>query len=119
MSQYTNTIESTFASLASKLAAATVSSNIVITDPENIIIDNSSTTGSLGYILKSNIKQGIIFDFTTTNTEKATLTSLTSSFNGCTNLSAFGPFPTNNVTSAVGLFKDCTALLKVDVDALT
>lgn len=119
MSQYSTTIETTYANLAENLASATVSSNIYITDPANIIINSSSTSGSLGYIFKNNIKSGVLFDLTATETEKSTITALSYAFEGCTNIYAIGALPDNKLTVAEGLYKDCTALTKVDVDSLS
>src|SRR5574344_857878 len=119
MAHYSSTIETTFSNLAENLAAATESSNIYISDPANINIYSSSTSGSLGYIFKNNIKSGILFDLTATETEKSSLTGLDSAFEGCSNISYFGALPTSSLTSATSLFKDCTSLIGVDVDALT
>src|SRR5574344_435914 len=119
MAHYSSTIETTFSNLAENLAAATESSNVYISDPANINIYSSSTSGSLGYIFKNNIKSGILFDLTATETEKSSLTGLDSAFEGCSNISYFGALPTSSLTSATSLFKDCTSLIGVDVDALT
>src|SRR5574344_1030225 len=119
MPQYSTTITTTYSNLAENLSAVTSSSNILISDPENIIIGSSSAAGTLGYILKSQIKTNVLFDISPTETEKASISSLDSAFEGCSNLSGFGAFPENHQTSATSLFKNCSSLSKVDVDSLT
>src|SRR5574344_630269 len=68
---YTNTVTTTWANLITTLNALTADSNIEITDPENVILDNSTTSGSLGYVVKNSHTRSYKLDFTPTDMTKA------------------------------------------------
>ena len=141
---YTNTVTTTWANLITTLNALTADSNIEITDPENVILDNSATSGSLGYLLKNSYTGSYKLDFTPTDMTKAqygTNNGL-ALFNGCKKLAGIGDLPsaitngnsmftncsafkkwtltkTSNITNASSMFLDCAAMSIFDATYMT
>lgn len=110
---YTNTVTTTWANLITTLNALTADSNIEITDPENVILDNSTTSGSLGYLLKNSYTGSYKLDFTPTDMTKAqygTNNGL-ALFNGCKKLAGIGDLP-SAITNGNSMFTNCSAFKK-------
>jgi len=110
---YTNTVTTTWANLITTLNALTADSNIEITDPENVILDNSTTSGSLGYLLKNSYTRSYKLDFTPTDMTKAqygTNNGL-ALFNGCKKLAGIGDLP-SAITNGNSMFSNCSAFKK-------
>lgn len=110
---YTNTVTTTWANLITTLNALTADSNIEITDPENVILDNSTTSGSLGYLLKNSYTGSYKLDFTPTDMTKAqygTNNGL-ALFNGCKKLAGIGDLP-SAITNGNSMFTNCSAFRK-------
>src|SRR5574344_1818859 len=110
---YTNTVTTTWANLITTLNALTADSNIEITDPENVILDNSTTSGSLGYLLKNSYTRSYKLDFTPTDMTKAqygTNNGL-ALFNGCKKLAGIGDLP-SAITNGNSMFTNCSAFKK-------
>lgn len=110
---YTNTVTTTWANLITTLNALTADSNIEITDPENVILDNSTTSGSLGYLLKNSYTGSYKLDFTPTDMTRAqygTNNGL-ALFNGCKKLAGIGDLP-SAITNGNSMFTNCSAFKK-------
>src|SRR5574344_10351 len=110
---YTNTVTTTWANLITTLNALTADSNIEITDPENVILDNSTTSGSLGYLLRNSYTGSYKLDFTPTDMTRAqygTNNGL-ALFNGCKKLAGIGDLP-SAITNGNSMFTNCSAFKK-------
>lgn len=91
---------------------------VVITDPENVKIGSADTNDTLGYKLKTAIKDKIFFDLTETDLTKAQVLNLASAFKGCVNLYAIGNLPTTVIGNASNMFDGCKNLNSADVSSL-
>src|SRR5574344_1589963 len=120
MELYTDTLTTTFANLATALSSMTANTSITILDPENIVIGNSGTSGTLGYIIKAYSNTGsYLVDLSPTDLSSAQYTSgATSLFRACTKLSGIGKLPLG-ITDATYMFLNCSALTSVDTTSFT
>jgi hypothetical protein len=139
---YSNTLTCAFSELSSKLDELTENTSITISDPENVVIGDSDTNGTLGYIIK-NYTGNFLLDFSTSNfssityagTDNSFFTNCTKlsgmcalptgitdaryTFDGCSNLVAVDTSTLSSVENAMGLFRGCTSLSKVDSSVFT
>src|SRR5574344_77302 len=120
MELYTDILTTTFANLATALSSMTANTSITILDPENIVIGNSGTSGTLGYIIKAYSNTGsYLVDLSPTDLSSAQYTSgATSLFRACTKLSGIGKLPLG-ITDATYMFLNCSALTSVDTTSFT
>ena len=112
MGIYTKTVTTTYANLKFALQGLTADSNIIVSDPQNAIIGNVSTAGTLGYIINNNGSKKV--DFSDTDFSSASLaTDTTNAFYNCTRLVAMGKLPTT-ITNATNMFYLDTALVSAN-----
>ena len=111
MALYTNTVETTFANLATTLTGLTENSNILITDVANVTFGNAAnSSGTLGYIIANN--GSYLIDLSPTDFSSLTVADMTSAFENCTHLTAIGNLPTG-VTNGSQMFYGCSALTAI------
>ena len=79
MGIYTKTVTTTYANLKFALQGLTADANIIVSDPQNAIIGNVSTSGTLGYIIKNNGSKNV--DFSDTDFSSASLANKSKSIN--------------------------------------
>jgi hypothetical protein len=147
MGVYTNTVTTTWADLATTLAALTQDTSVVISDPLNVVFNSVSVSGSFGYIIKNSCPSTVLVDFSDNDFSSNTnVTEVTSGSNGwftnCSRLSGMGKLPSSLIsgyymfygctsladidlskntalTSGVSMFQNCTSLASVDLSNLT
>src|SRR5574344_2045706 len=121
MALYTNTLTCTWLELQTALSGAgtlTANTSITVSDPANVVIGNSNTTGTLGYIIKS-YTGSYLLDFSPSDFSNAQYTSgATSLFSSCTKLSGMCKLPAS-ITDASSMFQGCTSLASIDTSAFT
>src|SRR5574344_1652009 len=119
MALYTNTLTCTWLKLQTALSGAgtlTANTSITVSDPTNVVIGNSNTTGTLGYIIKS-YTGSYLLDFTPSDFSTATYTADSIYlFYYCTNLSGMCKLP-SSITNAFRMFSGCTGLTSIDTSA--
>ena len=113
MALYTNTVETTFANLATTLAGLTENSNILITDVANVTFGTADASGTLGYIIANN--GSCLIDLSPTDFSSLTVADMTSAFGNCIHLTAIGNLPTG-VTDGSNMFGNCTSLKTIPSD---
>src|SRR5574344_193633 len=121
MALYTNTLTCTWLELQTALAGAgtlTANTSITVSDPANVVLGNSGTSGTLGYLIK-NYTGSYLLDFTPSDFSTATYTTnSTNLFNGCTKLSGMCKLP-SSITNAFRMFQNCTGLTSIDTSGFT
>src|SRR5574344_2042744 len=115
---FANTVTCTFSNLASTLSSLTTDTSITISDPANVVLNNSSVSGSLGNIIKS-YTGSYLLDFSPSDFSASKYTAnATGLFNGCTKLAGMCKLP-SSITNATRMFIGCTGLTSVDTSAFT
>src|SRR5574344_1543905 len=121
MALYTNTLTCTWLKLQTALSGAgtlTANTSIKVSDPANVVIGNSNTTGTLGYLIKK-YTGSYLLDFTPSDFSTATYTANSNSlFYNCTKLSGMCKLP-SSITNAIGMFQNCTGLTSIDASGFT
>src|SRR5574344_1498785 len=121
MALYTNTLTCTWLKLQTALSGAgtlTANTSITVSDPTNVVIGNSNTTGTLGYLIKK-YTGSYLLDFTPSDFSTATYTANSNSlFYNCTKLSGMCKLP-SSITNAIGMFQNCTGLTSIDASGFT
>src|SRR5574344_1916828 len=121
MALYTNTLTCTWLKLQTALSGAgtlTANTSITVSDPTNVVIGNSNTTGTLGYLIKK-YTVSYLLDFTPSDFSTATYTANSNSlFYNCTKLSGMCKLP-SSITNAIGMFQNCTGLTSIDASVFT
>src|SRR5574344_340583 len=119
MALYTNTLTCTWLKLQTALSGAgtlTANTSITVSDPTNVVIGNSNTTGTLGYLIKK-YTGSYLLDFTPSDFSTATYTANSNSlFYNCTKLSGMCKLP-SSITNAFRMFSGCTGLTSIDTSA--
>src|SRR5574344_2451264 len=121
MALYTNTLTCTWLELQTALSGAgtlTANTSITVSDPANVVIGNSGTSGTLGYLIK-NYTGSYRLDFTPSDFSTATYTANSNSlFYNCTKLSGMCKLP-SSITNAFRMFYNCAGLTSIDTTAFT
>src|SRR5574344_444337 len=121
MALYTNPLTCTWAELQTALSGAgtlTANTSITVSDPANVVIGNSGTSGTLGYLIK-NYTGSYRLDFTPSDFSTATYTADSNSlFYNCTKLSGMCKLP-SSITNAFRMFSGCTGLTNIDTSGFT
>src|SRR5574344_592691 len=121
MALYTNTLTCTWLKLQTALSGAgtlTANTSITVSDPANVVIGNSGTSGTLGYLIK-NYTGSYRLDFTPSDFSTATYTADSNSlFYNCTKLSGMCKLP-SSITNAFRMFSGCTGLMNIDTSGFT
>src|SRR5574344_690307 len=111
-------VETTWEDLEDTINNADSNLRIKITDPENVVLGDSYTSGTIGNIIYSYIGK-YMFDFTPSefSTAKYTVAS-TNLFDGCINLSGMCKLP-SSITNAQWMFNECIKLTIIDTSGFT
>src|SRR5574344_955394 len=111
-------VETTWEDLEDTINNADSNLRIKITDPENVVLGDSYTSGTIGNIIYSYIGK-YMFDFTPSDfsTAKYTVDS-TNLFDGCINLSGMCKLP-SSITNAQWMFNECIKLTIIDTSGFT
>src|SRR5574344_1211781 len=121
MALYTNTLTCTWLKLQTALSGAgtlTANTSITVSDPANVVIGNSDTSGTLGYLIKS-YTGSYLLDFTPSDFSTATYTANSNSlFYNCTKLSGMCKLP-SSITNAFRMFSGCAGLMNIDTSGFT
>src|SRR5574344_441855 len=121
MALYTNTLTCTWLKLQTALSGVgtlTANTSITVSDPTNVVIGNSGTSGTLGYLIKK-YTGSYLLDFTPSDFSTATYTANSNSlFYNCTKLSGMCKLP-SSITNAIGMFQNCTGLTSIDASGFT
>src|SRR5574344_506860 len=121
MALYTNTLTCTWLELQTALSGAgtlTANTSITVSDPANVVIGSSGTSGTLGYLIKS-YTGSYLLDFTPSDFSTATYTAnSTNLFNSCTKLSGMCKLPAS-ITDASSMFQNWSKLASIDTAAFT
>src|SRR5574344_435738 len=121
MALYTNTLTCTWLKLQTALSGAgtlTANTSITVSDPTNVVIGNSNTTGTLGYLIKK-YTGSYLLDFTPSDFSTATYTANSNSlFYNCTKLSGMCKLP-SSITNAFRMFYNCAGLTSIDASGFT
>src|SRR5574344_2444973 len=108
MDNYKN-IEATWENFPDILKNADSNIKIKITNPENVVLEDSGTSGTIGYLIR-NYTRSYLLDFTPSDFSTAKYAAdSTGLFNSCTKLSGMCKLP-NSITNAYGMFFGCTKL---------
>src|SRR5574344_311511 len=111
-------VETAWADLENILNNADSNLKIKITDPENVVLGYSGTSGTLGNLIKSYTGEYLI-DFTPSDFSEAKYTDdSTRLFEDCTKLSGICKLP-SSITNAFGMFWKCMSLTNIDTSAFT
>src|SRR5574344_985831 len=109
-------IETTWKELPDILKNATSKLNIKITDPENVVLGNSSTPGTLGNIIISYAKKYLVsFSPSDFSTSKFINNSI-ELFSNCTKLSGMCKLP-SSITNAYMMFYGCIKIRNIDTSS--
>src|SRR5574344_1835133 len=121
MALYTNTLTCTWLELQTALSGAgtlTANTSITVSDPANVVIGSSSTSGTLGYLIKS-YTGSYLLEFTPSDFSTATYTAnSTNLFNSCTRLSGMCKLP-SSIKNTGYMFYGCTGLTSIDTSVFT
>src|SRR5574344_2021970 len=114
---YTKHVETTWANLSTAVSGMTENTSFYITDPANVVLDSSSTSGSLGNIIKS-YTGSYLLDFSPSDFSTAKYTAnATDLFNGCIKLAGICKLP-SSITSASWMLNGCSKLNTINVENL-
>src|SRR5574344_2062447 len=115
---FANTVTCTFSNLASTLSSLTTDTSITIFDLANVVLNNSSVSGSLGNIIKS-YTGSYLLDFSPSDFSTAKYTAnAIGIFYNCTKLSGMCQLP-SSMTDARSMFEGCTGLTSIDTTTFT
>src|SRR5574344_742238 len=115
---YTKHVETTWANLSTAVSGMTENTSFYITDPANVVLDSSSTSGSLGNIIKS-YTGSYLLDFSPSDFSTAKYTAnATDLFNGCIKLAGICKLP-SSITSASWMLNGCSKLTSIDTSCFT
>src|SRR5574344_438248 len=115
---YTKHVETTWANLSTAISGMTENTSFYITDPVNVVLDNSSVSGSLGNIIKS-YTGSYLLDFSPSDFSSSKYTSgATGLFSSCTKLSGMCKLPAS-ITNVSKMFSGCSKLASIDTTAFT
>src|SRR5574344_427908 len=112
---YTNTLTCTFSELSEKLIDLSSNTSITISDPAHVILGDSNTSGTLGFIIR-NYTGNCLLDFSPSDFSTSQCTSGENLFANCASIVRMCRLP-SSITSTSYMFSNCVNLLTIDTSS--